>query len=155
MKFVYELSGSGWADGFIEIESNNVCFTASYLTDALDDLLRCLISIIPECVPYPQNKTVLEFDEEPAGTEWTFERIAKDTVSVKIVRYEDLALKESPVLELDSICPLTDLAKAVLIALDILLEKHGVDGYKKRWVLHDFPMNLYLRLKNFLEASDK
>ncbi|NEW04895.1 hypothetical protein GK047_02540 [Paenibacillus sp. SYP-B3998] len=67
MKFVYELTGSGWADGFIEIESNNVRFTASYLTDALDDLLRCLISIIPVCVPYPQNKTVFEFEEEPDG----------------------------------------------------------------------------------------
>ncbi|NEW04896.1 hypothetical protein GK047_02545 [Paenibacillus sp. SYP-B3998] len=67
----------------------------------------------------------------------------------------DLMLKESPVLKLDSICPLNDLARAVLIALEILLEKHGVEGYKKLWVLHDFPMNLYLRLKSYLDANGK
>lgn len=35
MKFKYELTGVGWAEGCIEINSPIAHFTASYITDAL------------------------------------------------------------------------------------------------------------------------
>jgi hypothetical protein len=31
-----------------------------------------------------------------------------------------------------------------------ILEKHGMDGYKERWIEHDFPIDEYNRLKSLL-----
>ncbi|WP_172463510.1 hypothetical protein [Priestia endophytica] len=46
MKFNYDLSGHGWANGFIEMNSKRFEFRPSYLTDAFGDLLRSLVSLL-------------------------------------------------------------------------------------------------------------
>ncbi|WP_171681569.1 hypothetical protein [Paenibacillus planticolens] len=53
MEFKYELCGAGWADGLIEINTNTEYFSASFLSDALYDMLKALISLLPELVPFP------------------------------------------------------------------------------------------------------
>jgi hypothetical protein len=35
----------------------------------------------------------------------------------------------------------------VVQALDLLLKQYGLEGYKEKWVNHDFPMENYLKLK--------
>lgn len=46
MKFQYILNGSGWAKGFIEINSQSCEFNPSYLTNALGDLLDSLVELL-------------------------------------------------------------------------------------------------------------
>jgi hypothetical protein len=49
MRFEYdELIGIGWADGCIEMNSSTVYFATSYITDALNDILKALNTLIPE-----------------------------------------------------------------------------------------------------------
>lgn len=46
MKFHYILNGSGWAKGFIEINSQRCEFNPSYLTNTLGDLLDSLVELL-------------------------------------------------------------------------------------------------------------
>lgn len=154
MKFKYELSASGWADGFIEINSNVAYFTASYLTDALNDLLKALILLIPDISPYSVASSQFEFHEEPGRTVWKIRRIDKDHMNIEIVSFQDLLRRKELVVDLNETCSIIGFAKVVVYALDLILKQLGQDGYKKKWVNHDFPMEYYLKLKSFVTAED-
>jgi hypothetical protein len=43
----------------------------------------------------------------------------------------------------------------VLSCLHSLLDEHGVEGYKQRWVNHDFPIEEFERLQNLVEGRRK
>lgn len=89
MKFEYALTGAGWADGYIEFNSNTVYFTASYINDALGDMLKAIISLIPEISSYSVPQAQFEWNEEPGGTVWTISR-REDLLHIEILSYEDL-----------------------------------------------------------------
>jgi hypothetical protein len=146
MRFEYDLSGKGWADGCIEINSNIVYFSTSYLTDSLDDMLKALISLIPEVSSYPVSVAQFEWHEEPGGTVWCLRRNG-EVLSVEIVSFEDLLRRKKQTVELNETCPLIDFSMMVVQALDLLLKQYGLEGYKEKWVNHDFPMENYLKLK--------
>ena len=74
MNFKFDLKGRGWASGKIEVNSNVVNFTTSYLSDPLLDFLHSLMSVIPECVLFPLKKTGFEWYYEPGGSTWRLER---------------------------------------------------------------------------------
>ncbi|MEC0227047.1 hypothetical protein [Paenibacillus alba] len=94
MEFKYELSGAGWADGFIEMNTNTEYFSASYLSDALYDMLEALISLLPELVPSPVKSAQFQMHEEPGGMAWTLNRIDSSYLNINIASFEDLARKK-------------------------------------------------------------
>ncbi|MGM0885007.1 MAG: hypothetical protein ACQEXQ_28690 [Bacillota bacterium] len=153
LKFKYELSDAGWADGFVEINSSIAYFSASFLTDALYDLLRALISLIPDLTPFSVTTTQFEWHEEPGGTVWKLHRIDEDQLHLEIVSFEDLLRKKELGVEMNETCSLLFLVKVVVEALDLVLKQHGADGYKEKWVNHDFPMEHYMKLKNFVSKA--
>lgn len=147
MRFEYELTGNGWADGCIEINSNTVYFAASYITDALNDMLKALNTLIPEISLYPVSETHFEWNEEPGGTVWILSKISDDCLRVQIKSYEDLRNKKKQVIELDETVSMLEITRVLVQALDVLLKKHGLEGYKEKWVNYDFPMDKYTKLK--------
>jgi hypothetical protein len=78
MKFQYILNGSGWAEGFIEINSQRCEFNPSYLTNALGDLLDSLVELLTY-EPNPKikkfNTVFFDWNEEPNGLEWVLTRL--------------------------------------------------------------------------------
>ena len=94
MIFKYELTGRGWAIGKIEVNSNEINFTTSFLSDPLLDLLHSLISLIPECAPFPVKRSGFEWYDEPGGTSWKLERINTEQLSIEISTYEDISTKK-------------------------------------------------------------
>jgi len=153
LRFKYELTGIGWADGCIEMNSSTVYFATSYITDALDDMLKALNALIPELSSYPVSKTQFEWNEEPGGTVWTLSKI-DDSLHVQITSFEDLRNKKQQVIELDETCSIVEFTGAVVQALDLLLRQNGREGYKEKWVNYDFPMDNYLKLKGFIEDKE-
>ncbi|MBP1995516.1 hypothetical protein [Paenibacillus eucommiae] len=151
MIFEYKLTGLGWADGYIEIDKSECYFTASYLSNALNDFLDALLNIIPGCVPDDELKvsSSFEWEAEPAGTQWTLTRLEDGNIHVKVVFYSDLYLKFDPEIQVDSICSTNDFVNAVVKELEILIRTHGIIGYRKCWSNHDFPISSFLILKNF------
>lgn len=155
MEFKYELSGAGWADVFITINSNTEYLSVSYLTDALHDMLKALISLLPELVPYPVKSAQFEMHEEPGGTVWTLNRKDALHLNINIVSFEDLAQRKKLDQDFNEICKISEFVKAVVSSLDSLLQQHGVDGYKEKWINYGFPKAEYSMLKNYLRRGSR
>lgn len=154
MEFKYELSGVGWADGFIKINTNIEHFSASYLTDALHDMLKAIISLLPELVPYPVKRAQFEIHEEPGGTVWSLYTIDAVHLNINIVSFEDLIQRKELDQDFNETCKISDFVKAVVTSLDLLLQQHGMDGYKAKWINYDFPQKEYSMLKDFLRGGN-
>ncbi len=155
MKFTYTLNGIGWADVHFELDGKSLYLEPSYLTDALNDLVEGLISIIPGCVPGGDIKETACFDWncEPWGVTWSLTLLPQDKLHIKIYRYKDIFLKKDPPsIELDSICDLKDFVAEVVNTLEEIIKQCGFVGYRFTWHTHsDFPISGYFRLKHFLE----
>ncbi|ACT03185.1 hypothetical protein [Paenibacillus sp. JDR-2] len=154
MRFEYELTGIGWVDGCIEMNSTTFYFATSYITDALNDMLMALNALIPEISPYPVSKAQFKWNEEPGGTVWTLSKIDDDSMRVHIVSFEDLRNKKQQVIELDETCSIQEFSEVVVQALDLLLKQYGRKGYKEKWVNYEFPMDIYLKLKGFTSKKE-
>jgi hypothetical protein len=155
MNFKYELTGKGWADGFIEINTSVAYFTSSYLTNSLKDLLSSLLCLIPECVPFPLKNTTFEMYEEPGGTVWSLEKKNNDEVLIRIVSYENMSPKKDIRIEINEVCQISDLVKVIVDELGRLLKTHGVEGYKEKWVNHEFPLTEYQALKKYITLNNQ
>jgi hypothetical protein len=155
MNFKYELTGKGWADGFIEINSSVAYFTSSYLTNALKDLLSSLLSLIPECVPFPLKTTTFEMYEEPGGTVWSFEKKNNYEVLIRIVSYENMSPKKEIGIDINEVCQIRDLVNVIVNELERLLKAHGVEGYKEKWSNHEFPITEYQALKKYITLNNQ
>jgi hypothetical protein len=151
MEFKYQLSGRGWVSGIIKINNKEFNFIATYLTDSLSDLLRSLITITPGCVPYPMNESTFIMEEEPERIVWKFEKQNERDVLITIIKVSgierSIVFKEQ--------CLLSDFIKVVVNSISKLLKKHDVEGYRDIWVNHDFPLNEYQRLYNYISKKVK
>ena len=158
MKFQYNLKGIGWAEGFIEINSQRCEFNPSYLTNALGDLLDSLVELLTH-KPNPNKKkfntVFFDWNEEPNGLEWVLTRLEDEKVSLLIKSYDDIDSKEDEqgAIAVDTICTLSDLLTEIIKEMDSLLTKHGIVGYRETWTAHDFPLSSYLKLKHFLNVN--
>jgi hypothetical protein len=155
MKFNYDLSGHGWANGFIEMNSKRFEFSPSYVTDAFGDLLRSLVSLLT----HEEELETLIWDEEPRGVEWTFVRKNNDTLSIKITIYEEVEdaydrSKQKGEALIDIDCLFIDFIKEVVREADQLLITNGILGYRNLLGMHEFPLSSYLQLKDFLKSKE-
>lgn len=77
MKFDYRLRGVGWAEIEIEVDGRTYFSFPSYLSEPLVDLLEGLLSMIPNCVPEDELKSIISFKlyQEPAVEKAWFCRV--------------------------------------------------------------------------------
>jgi hypothetical protein len=135
--FSYRLIGSGWAEARIADETSSVEMTASYLTDALGDLLSALAALNRG----DSHSERFSWDEEPAEHRWILRRDG-DEVDLSILWFHDIYKPqpdEAGRLIFATRQPLAELVRAVSAAAAHLLEEVGEDGYRERWVEHAFP----------------
>lgn len=148
----YNLTGTGWSECFITIGDQSAHVTASYLDDALGDLLRAVVGLMEGV-----QEITASFAEEPGEYRWGFQRTRPDKVKVRILMFDELWSNlpdEDGKVIMDAECRLRTFAGAVLSASQRVLEEHGIEGYKNQWVEHEFPLQLQARL-NYLLGSDK
>ena len=158
MKFQYILKGNGWAEGFIEINSQRCEFNPSYLTNALGDLLDSLAKLLTFQLNSNKKKfntVFFDWNEEPNGLEWVLTRLEDEKVSLLIKSYADIDSKkdEQGAVVVNTICTLSDLLTEIIKEMDSLLTKHGIVGYRETWAAHNFPLSSYLKLKRFLNVN--
>ncbi|TFB12916.1 hypothetical protein E3U55_16935 [Filobacillus milosensis] len=151
MKFEYKLSGLGWADGLIEANSQTYNFNISYLSDGLGDFLTALMELNQYCVPEDEVKvqTSCTWHAEPSGTELIL-KLSDKMLNIKMISYDDIDLKLSKQIEIDTSVSYYEFLFIVIERLDFLLKKHGLIGYRDTWYEHDFPISSYLKLKQYL-----
>jgi hypothetical protein len=147
----YRLTGSGWAECSIETPEGGAHVTASYLSDALGDLLRAVVGILRGA---PETTAI--FTEEPGEYLWVFRRAPPDRVLVRILWFDDWQTQrrdERGELIFEAQCRLRTLAGASLAAAQQVLGEHGEEGYEREWVNYPFPVELMRELKRLLDEG--
>lgn len=153
MQFKYSLAGAGWAEGFIEINSQKCVFSPSYLTDAFGDLLRSLIDLLNG-----EKSEIFLWDEEPRGLKWKLTLQDNKTLYLTITEYMDTAEnidEEEGVIVVNTTCSFHGFIKMVIKEAEQILLKYGIVGYHESWIEHEFPLSSYLQLKYFLVSKEK
>jgi hypothetical protein len=147
----YNLVGRGWAECLIEINGQSVHLHASYLSDALADLLEAVTLVVRGV-----EGSTASFADEPGEYRWRFQRISPDRLQVSIIWFTGL-WKHRPDAEgkviLKAECRLRTFAGAVLSASQQVLSIHGLAGYRENWVNHEFPIAPQQKLQTALNAD--
>jgi hypothetical protein len=148
VEFRFALTGVGWAEGRLSDGSQHVRLTASYLTDALGDLLAAVESLLSGA-PH----AAATWEAEPAQFRWLVDRagggVGRD-VHVRVVPARSTAYRDGePIFE--TVCSLEDLARAVASEADAVLGALGEDGYRARW-RRPFPLDRLRAVQGHLAA---
>jgi hypothetical protein len=144
--FDYELRGSGWADATLTIGERTATLSASYLGDALGELLDALVSLTRG-----STHARASWDQEPGEYRWVFSR-RDQQVRVQVLYLPEWrgvadASDDQGEVVLDGVCTLTALSEAVTNAAQRVLDRYGEAGYRAKWVQHDFPVAALRELK--------
>jgi hypothetical protein len=147
----YNLTGRGWAECIVEINGQQAHLTASYLSDALADLLDAIAIVVRGA-----NEATALFAEEPGEYRWRLTRVSDEQLCVCILWFKEL-WKHRPDEEgeviLKTECRLRTFAGAVLSASQSVLSTYGLDGYKENWVKNEFPIRSQIKLKDALSRT--
>lgn len=150
LSFSYHLDTAGWADATLADGARHVDLTASFLSDALGDLTRAVVTLLQGA-----DYVVFAWLSEPGVAEWRVDRHDED-IDITITLFDDwVAYRAGRARRVGqpftTQCPLVRLANEVLDELWQLRQTVGLDGYKQRWKAHDFPLTEYKQLKRLLQ----
>lgn len=158
MNFTYELEGTGWAVGKLEIENQKLDFTVSYLSHPLADLLEALVDMIPTNSKTGESYWFI-WKGEPWGYDWKITNVSSNEIRIEIRDIDDVFEKYKEGtgnVIFDVTCSLLDFAKVVTNEAIKLLNKHGFAGYSRTFGGSggdvDFPITSLVTLKYY---SDK
>jgi hypothetical protein len=136
VEFSYRLTGTGWAEARIADEESWATITASYLSDALGELLEA-VGVLLEGA----DEARCSWQEEPGEFRWIFRRTSSD-VRLRVLSFPDQIPPEpdadgTPVFETRQ--SLAALAAAIADGAQAVLDEYGEDGYRTQWVDSPFP----------------
>lgn len=136
MDFTYRLVGTGWAEATVSDGSCSATLTASYLEDALGDLLEA-VGIMLEGA----DETRCSWEEEPGEFRWFFQRSETD-VHLRVLGFADVYSREPDhqgIVVFETRQPLRVIAEAIAEGAQATLDQYGEDEYLRRWVDFPFP----------------
>ena len=144
----YDIVGAGWAKCTIRVDDACATVTASYLSDALDDLASAVAGSLPGASARDGS-----FTEEPGEYRWIFEPVSERRVSVRILEFKEMwggRPDEEGTIIFHAQCRLRTLAGALVSELLRLERTYGLAGYRGKWVEHDFPVLRLAELQELL-----
>jgi hypothetical protein len=150
MEFTYDLIGTGWAKARIAQGDDWAVLTASYISDALGNLLGVVLALLDGA-----DEARCAWDEEPGEYRWLLRRSGTD-VAITVIGFPEL-WSEQPDSEgtvlFSAAAPLSLFATAVADGADRLLAEHGAEGYEQRWVDAPFPSDLLASIRERLALT--
>lgn len=152
VEFTYRLTGTGWSDAQLRVGDSSAPLSASYLGDALGELLDALVALIDGALSARAS-----WDEEPGEYRWLFDRDGWN-IRIRLLDFPELrgfveAPDEEGTVLLDERCDLEGLVAAIASAARAVLSEYGAEGYREKWVEHDFPATQLERLEAWLHAD--
>jgi hypothetical protein len=152
VEFEFRLVGTGWADARIAIGHEFATPTASYLSDALGDLIRAVRALCEGA-----HEARASWDEEPGEYRWIFRR-GGSTVRVRLLAFPEWrAVVDAPDADgevlLDAECHVSDLGSAIASGARRLLDEVGADAYHEKWVEDPFPVDELTALERSLNNT--
>jgi len=146
----YRLDGTGWSECTLANGESKCELTASYLSDALRNLVVAATAIASGF-----NRVSFGFDEEPGEYRWVLTSPRLNEVEVEILAFDEL-WGGRPDAEGRSLfksrCLPEEFAKAVQVAAHRVLEQHGEAGYMTLWHEHPFPSAQLAELDRVLKG---
>lgn len=134
--FDYRLTGTGWSEALLQVGASQTKLTASYLDDALGDLVRATLALTRGAY-----QVHVSWAEEPGEFRWVLTTRGR-SVTVRVLWFDDLwgSAEDDRGRELlNETCDMAQFCVAIAKGAQAVLEEHGLDGYKTRWVEHEFP----------------
>ncbi|MER9407455.1 hypothetical protein NKI36_25825 [Mesorhizobium caraganae] len=149
VKIDYRLDDAGWADCDVAIGSSTTTVEASYIGDALRELVEATLAVV-EGSPH----AIARFLDEPGECRFVLEPQGGQ-IRVRILKFPETWSEEPDgegAVRLDAICALREFAEVVLTATRTILDTHGLQNYKERW-RHEFPWDAAYKLDSALQKS--
>lgn len=147
----YRLTGRGWAECNISSGEQTCLLTASYLSDALRNLVLAANGVLAGF-----SKLTFSFEEEPGEFRWVITSPRPNEIQIEILEFNELWSwrpdTEGSVLY-KSLCRPIVFAKAVEQAAKRVLNTHGESGYREKWAEHPFPTGQYVELVRAIEQA--
>jgi hypothetical protein len=148
VRFTYRLTGHGWAEADIQIAGESARLTASYIGDALGDLVRGTLALARG-----EANVDVSWALEPGEFRWLLARRDDTSLDIQILRLR-LRPEEArhgrtldPVHEvLAATCDRHEFCEAIARGAQEVLEEHGLDGYRDRWNQLEFPTETLAQL---------
>jgi hypothetical protein len=143
--FEFRLFSVGWAEGRLVIGDSSVIVVASYLSDALGDLLRALRALTEGAVDASAT-----WEDEPGEVQWVFGRDGP-SVHVQVVNVGVTRSRRW----LDEQVPLVALIQAFAKGARGVVSRYGVSGYEEQWARHPFPTNDLEAVEGWLSQHNR
>jgi hypothetical protein len=133
----YRLTGTGWAECTITDGQNTCTVSASYLSDALFNLILAANALLGRF-----SRVSFSFDVEPGEYRWVITSPRLNEVEVQILSLDEL-WGDKPDTEgkllFRTLCVPETFSNAVHSAAGAILATHGEAGYLEKWAEHPFP----------------
>ena len=145
----FRLIGTGWAECEIADEASSCTVTASYLSDALRNLLLAATAVVSEF-----RRVTFKFDEEPGEFRWVISNTLWE-IDLSILEFHELSGDKPDaegMVRFRTVCRPRTFAEAVRDAATEVLSKLGESGYAEQWHGFPFPMLQYQELCRVLET---
>jgi len=149
-EFDYKLVGSGWSEARIGDENAHADLSASYLSDALGNLLEA-VAVVAEGV----EEARCSFNEEPGEYRWILRRVGDDVV-LTVLAFDELRGNEPDSrgsVVFTTRQPVLRVARKMLSEAQRLLDDLGPELYAKQWGQHPFPQAQLERLRRAIRAA--
>jgi len=155
-KLIYKLTGQGWAACNVELGTQRVAITASYLSDALGQLATATTLLRKGA-----HLSSASFDEEPGEYRWMFDchKLPGDEeggIRVRIYEFNEL-WSHKPISDgtkiLDGVVQTEVFYRTMLNMIEDVFAEYGEEGYKEKWdgEDHGFPTAIYNELARLLD----
>ena len=151
--FEYNLTGTGWAEVIFTNDKKTVSFVASYLNDPLAELFEGLIKLK---LGKTENEKIV-FVEEPGEHSLILTKQQNGILKVEIYwneEWEELYLghknpdyqykKQLIYSDTDTI---QNFISKICEGTDNLLKRLTLSEYKRLWSQYDFPIEIYIKIR--------
>lgn len=152
LSFRYALTTPGRALVALEADDLRVAMQATDDTDALGDLVRATATLLEGA-----DRASVVLEDAPGVHEWSFERRG-EAVHIRVHSWADrssgsaeMVMSQERVVAIA--CPLTVLARELVLVLDVLWVGHGPDGWARLSPRYPYPKAERRRLRQLLAVN--
>lgn len=143
--FSIEQVNAGWIRGSLTGDGGKIFFDASYLTNFLDDFMLGLLTALGKW-PADERRNVFRVEEEPAVSMWDIS-LRNDSFLFHVTTYKSADNKDVLSDRFVSV-ECEKFLKAFVDEMAGILKRFGLFGFRSEWQSHEFPLSLYLMIKD-------
>jgi hypothetical protein len=135
----YQLTGTGWSEAHVQVGPVEATLTASYLSDALADLIAATCALVNGA-----SVQKVSWTEEPGEFRWLFRSAPDDftRMTVDVLWFSEIwsgAPDEEGRSVFRATCDKLGFARAMSTAAHNVFDRYGAERYLAEWVEHPFP----------------